>query len=122
MKKSNSPTACRKLPPDSRSDRSWMPVASDSTWTHRTVLLAPAVAALVTDPAGSYVDATFGRGGHSQAILQQLSSQGQLLALDRDPDAAAAAAAISDARFRFVSTRFSQLAGTLHERGMHAVQ
>jgi len=99
-----------------------MPIAADPTWPHRTVLLVPAVAALVNDPAGSYVDATFGRGGHAQAILQQLSPQGQLLALDRDPDAAVAAAAITDPRFRFVSTRFSRLASTLHERGMHAVQ
>ena len=99
-----------------------MPIAPDPNWPHRTVLLAPAVVALVIDPAGSYVDATFGRGGHARAILQRLSPQGRLLALDRDPDSAVAATAITDARFRFVSTRFSRLAGTLHERGMHAVQ
>ena len=62
---------------------------------HRPVLLAEALQALAIKPAGHYVDATYGRGGHSQAILEQLGADGSLLALDRDP------AAVADAHTRF---------------------
>ncbi|WP_299582661.1 16S rRNA (cytosine(1402)-N(4))-methyltransferase RsmH [uncultured Microbulbifer sp.] len=54
---------------------------------HRSVLLREAVDALVTDPEGFYVDGTFGRGGHSAAILEQLDPNGHLLAVDKDPQA-----------------------------------
>lgn len=80
---------------------------------HRTVLASPAAQALVVDANGTYVDATFGRGGHSREILTRLSVQGRLIALDRDPHAERAAAAITDARFRFERTPFSHLAATL---------
>ena len=70
----------------------------DHTWTHTTVLLKEAVAALVTRPDGLYVDATFGRGGHSRAILSQLSPQGRLVVFDKDPEAIAEAGRIPDAR------------------------
>ena len=70
----------------------------DHTWTHTTVLLKEAVAALVTRPDGTYVDATFGRGGHSRLILSQLSPQGRLVAFDKDPEAIAEAGRIQDAR------------------------
>ena len=76
---------------------------------HRPVLEAEAVAALAVKANGVYVDGTFGRGGHSQAILAQLGPQGRLIALDRDPDAAAAARGIDDPRFSFVQTKFSDL-------------
>ena len=76
---------------------------------HRPVLEQEAVAALALKAAGTYVDGTFGRGGHSRAILAQLGPQGRLIALDRDPDAAAAAREIADPRFSFVSTTFSDL-------------
>ncbi len=58
---------------------------------HVTVLLEEAVAALHVNPEGRYIDATFGRGGHSRAILSQLGAEGRLLSLDRDPQAVAAA-------------------------------
>jgi 16S rRNA (cytosine1402-N4)-methyltransferase len=70
----------------------------DHAWTHTTVLLKEAVAALVTRPDGLYVDATFGRGGHSRAILSQLSPQGRLVVFDKDPEAIAVAGRIPDAR------------------------
>jgi 16S rRNA (cytosine1402-N4)-methyltransferase len=54
---------------------------------HETVLLEEAVEALVVDTAGVYVDGTFGRGGHSRKILEALSEQGRLLAVDKDPQA-----------------------------------
>lgn len=80
---------------------------------HLTVLCAEAVAALVWREDGIYVDATFGRGGHSRAILARLSPQGRLLALDRDPDAIAAgrtnAELNSDRRFTLCARRFSEL-------------
>ena len=57
---------------------------------HRTVLLEEAVDALAVKPGGTYVDATFGRGGHSRLILRQLNEQGRLIALDWDPAAIAA--------------------------------
>jgi 16S rRNA (cytosine1402-N4)-methyltransferase len=70
----------------------------DNAWTHTTVLLKEAVAALITRPDGTYVDATFGRGGHSRLILSQLSPQGRLVAFDKDPEAIAEAGRIQDAR------------------------
>ncbi len=76
---------------------------------HVPVLLEEAVAALAVKPSGTYVDATFGRGGHSRRILAQLDARGRLIALDRDPAAEAVARAWSDARFRFHRAQFSEL-------------
>ena len=59
--------------------------------THISVLLAEAVDGLNIDPDGCYIDCTFGRGGHSSLILSKLSSQGRLIAIDRDPSAIVAA-------------------------------
>jgi 16S rRNA (cytosine1402-N4)-methyltransferase len=57
--------------------------------SHDSVLLEEAVDALVVDPDGCYVDGTFGRGGHSRAILKRLSPVGRLLVIDKDPEAIA---------------------------------
>jgi 16S rRNA (cytosine1402-N4)-methyltransferase len=97
-------------------------VSPSAPAAHLTVLAAPAVDALVTDPDGTYVDATFGRGGHSRLILGRLSSRGRLIAADRDPLAAPAAAAIADPRFHFVHTRFSRLSSTLAAFGVSRLQ
>src|SRR5512134_162323 len=84
---------------------------------HRAVLLEEAVAALAIDAGerrnGVYVDATFGRGGHSGAILERLGPAGRLIALDRDPQAVAAARAITDPRFSIAHAPFSELARVL---------
>jgi len=82
---------------------------------HVPVLLHPAVDALAVDsrPDGTFVDATFGRGGHSRLILERLGQRGRLIALDRDPDAIAAARAIDDSRFTPAHARFSELQETL---------
>ncbi|MDP1932094.1 MAG: 16S rRNA (cytosine(1402)-N(4))-methyltransferase RsmH [Gammaproteobacteria bacterium] len=78
---------------------------------HETVLLEPAVAALVTDDAGFYVDGTFGRGGHSRLILKGLRQSGRLLAIDKDPEAVRAARTEfgADERFEIVQGSFSRL-------------
>ena len=78
-------------------------------WTHRTVLLNEAVKALRILPDGHYIDATFGRGGHSRLILSQLSAQGSLTAFDKDPEAVLEAANITDPRFSIRHQGFNQL-------------
>ena len=92
---------------------------------HVTVLLNEAVDAIVGPADGCYVDATFGRGGHSRALLARLSPAGRLVAIDRDPAAVASAAAdaalAGDARFSIEHTAFSALAATLSSRGITAV-
>mgnify|MGYP001310506995 CR=1 FL=1 len=80
-------------------------------------MLAEAVDALAIRPDGLYVDCTFGRGGHSRAILERLGEGGALLALDRDPAAVAAAAQIEDARFRIVHARFGKLSECVAAQG-----
>lgn len=89
--------------------------------SHQTVLLEEAVEALRIRPGGIYVDATFGRGGHSRAILQRLGKDGRLLAFDRDPQAVACAQAIVDARFAVVHAGFGGLKDVLLERGVERV-
>ncbi len=88
-------------------------------WNHTTVLLNEAVAALSADsftkPGQTYVDATFGRGGHSRAILSRIGGSSRLIAFDKDPEAVAAGNAIEDDRFeiRHASyTAISQLEGS----------
>ncbi|MBF0784161.1 16S rRNA (cytosine(1402)-N(4))-methyltransferase RsmH [Muribacter muris] len=76
---------------------------------HITVLLHEAVAGLAIKPEGIYIDGTFGRGGHSRLILSQLSPQGRLIAIDRDPRAIAEAKTIQDPRFRIIHSAFSAL-------------
>ena len=101
-----------------------------NTWSHTTVLLNEAVDALVTDPQGQYVDATFGRGGHARLILQRLGAGGQLVAFDKDPDALAEAARIEDARFSIRHQGFAALgelppggaAGVLMDLGISSPQ
>jgi 16S rRNA (cytosine1402-N4)-methyltransferase len=95
---------------------------SASTLAHRAVLLQEAVAALAIRPDGAYVDATFGRGGHSRAILAQLGPAGRLVALDRDPEAVAAARAITDPRFAIAHAPFSELARVLDQMQLTQVQ
>jgi 16S rRNA (cytosine1402-N4)-methyltransferase len=85
---------------------------------HRAVLLEEAVDALAVRPDGTYVDATFGRGGHSRSILQRLGKGGRLIALDRDPAALEAARQIADSRFHAVHAGFADLAGILEEEGV----
>ena len=88
---------------------------------HISVLLTEAVEALAVRPDGTYVDATFGRGGHSRAILQRLGDAGRLVALDRDPAAIAAGAELADARLRLVHSAFGRIGDALAEAGIERV-
>ena len=82
---------------------------------HAPVMVDEVIAALAIRPDGTYVDATYGRGGHSRAILGALGRAGRLVALDRDPAAAAAAQAVDDPRFTFRRAWFSELPDVLRE-------
>jgi 16S rRNA (cytosine1402-N4)-methyltransferase len=92
-----------------------------SVCSHIPVLLNEAVDALNVRPDGVYVDATFGRGGHSRAILAKLGPEGRLVALDRDLAAVAAAGEIQDDRFTLVHSGFSALRQQLEMLGMGRV-
>ena len=96
---------------------------------HITVLLGEAVDALLGDVSdesdgvlnGTYVDGTFGRGGHTRALLQRLGEHARVIAIDRDPQAVAAAAAdpeLADPRFSIHHTSFGQLVPTLAAAGV----
>ena len=92
--------------PGSRAPSASAAAANPVSEFHETVLLDEAVEALAIRPDGCYIDATFGRGGHSSKILSQLGPNGRLLALDRDPQAIAAGALMNDPRFTLVHTAF----------------
>ena len=98
---------------------------NDAPWQHRTVLLEETIAALVTNPSGIYVDGTFGRGGHSRLLLLRLAADARVLALDRDPEAVAAAAAgatrVDDPRFSIHHANFAEMTSVLHAAGVTAV-
>ncbi len=95
-------------------------------FAHTTVLLNEAIDALVTDPNGTYVDGTFGRGGHSRLLLSRLGPSGRLVAIDRDPQAVAAATSgatrVDDPRFSIHHTNFAQMTATLAALGVTQVQ
>jgi len=88
---------------------------------HHPVLLDEVVAALHIKPAGLYVDATFGRGGHSRKILEALGPQGRLIALDRDLAAVSHASSIRDVRFQIIHSHFSHLKQVLAGIGLESV-
>ena len=92
----------------------------EHTWQHTTVLLNEAVDALLTNPDGTYADATFGRGGHSRLILSRLSGAGHLIAFDKDPMAVQAAVQITDSRFAIRHQGFRDL-GELPAAGLSGV-
>ena len=93
------------------------------TWHHTTVLRAEAIEQLLTTPDGVYLDGTFGRGGHSRELLARLSPRGRVVAIDRDPQAIAAATSgeerITDPRFSIHHTAFAQMLPALVELGIH---
>ena len=92
----------------------------DSGFEHQPVLLEEAINALNIKADGVYIDATFGRGGHSQAILERLNDNGRLLALDQDPQAVAYGRRIfdSESRIEVIHGNFRQVANMVAERGL----
>ncbi|AFP84757.1 16S rRNA (cytosine(1402)-N(4))-methyltransferase RsmH [secondary endosymbiont of Ctenarytaina eucalypti] len=88
------------------------------SYSHIPVLLNEAVQGLNIHPDGVYLDATFGRGGHSRLILSKLNSEGKLFAVDRDIAAIAAARSINDTRFTIIHGPFSAIADYMKERNL----
>ncbi|HSC78971.1 MAG TPA: 16S rRNA (cytosine(1402)-N(4))-methyltransferase RsmH [Chitinolyticbacter sp.] len=100
-------------------------MSAPAPFEHTTVLLNEAVDALVTTPDGTYLDGTFGRGGHSRLLLSRLSPKGRLIAIDRDPQAVAAATSgatrVDDPRFSIHHTSFANMVPTLAALGVDKV-
>lgn len=88
--------------------------------SHIPVLFQPALELLAIRPDGTYVDATFGAGGHSRGILERLSG-GRLIALDSDPSAMARAQALASPSFTFLNTNFRELESALDSLGIEQV-
>ncbi|MGC3982647.1 MAG: 16S rRNA (cytosine(1402)-N(4))-methyltransferase RsmH [Steroidobacteraceae bacterium] len=91
-------------------------------WSHEPVLLDEVLAALAIRADGCYLDATFGRGGHTQAVLQRLNDAGRMVALDRDPTAIAVGRArfADEPRLQLVQRSFAQLQAAVAEAGVTA--
>lgn len=87
---------------------------------HETVLLDEAVSALVTDVEGTYLDGTFGRGGHSRGILKRLNPNGRLLGIDKDPQAIAEGEELQrlDSRFQIIQGSFADAQDCLQHRNI----
>ena len=98
----------------------------DIELAHTTVLLNEAVDAVLTDPSGTYLDGTFGRGGHSRLLLSRLSPQGRLVAIDRDPEAVHEASSganrIDDPRFVICHAAFADMRNQLEQLGIEQLQ
>lgn len=95
-------------------------MTTNSGFTHITVLLEEAVEALAVRADGCYLDGTFGRGGHSRLILQNLGTEGRLLGFDKDPQAIATGQTLAaeDGRFVIVQRSFAELGDEAQARGL----
>jgi len=89
---------------------------------HQTVLLEETVEAVLNDPAGIYVDGTFGRGGHSRLLLKRLGPEARLIGIDKDPQAVAAGRRLADEDSRFVMVQgsFADMPRWLAQQGIEA--
>ena len=98
-------------------------MAEDSDRPHKTVLLTEAIDAVLRRPDGVYVDGTYGRGGHSRALLARLGAGGRLLAFDKDPEAVAAGRSLADAdpRFSILHDSFADMSAALAGQGVTRV-
>ncbi|MEO3713299.1 16S rRNA (cytosine(1402)-N(4))-methyltransferase RsmH [Roseateles flavus] len=101
------------------------PTVTPEPFKHTTVLLYETVEGVLHQPDGIYVDGTFGRGGHSRLLLSRLGPGGRLIAIDRDPEAIAAATSgetrVEDPRFCICHAPFAQMAAELERIGVHAI-
>lgn len=102
-----------------------MSTQDNTSFTHTTVLLHETVEAVLARPDGLYVDGTFGRGGHSRLLLQKLGPGGRLIAIDRDPEAIAAATTgetrVTDPRFSICHAPFASMQAELARLGVSQV-
>jgi len=90
-------------------------------YSHTSVLLDEAIEGLAIKPSGLYIDGTFGRGGHSRALLARLAAEGRLLGFDKDPEAIRVGAelAAGDGRFVVIQRSFADMAEELRQRGLY---
>ncbi|HMU88663.1 MAG TPA: 16S rRNA (cytosine(1402)-N(4))-methyltransferase RsmH, partial [Agitococcus sp.] len=90
----------------------------NNPFVHQSVLLHETVDAIVGDTNGIYIDATFGRGGHSRLLLSKLSAQARVLAFDKDPEAIAVGQQLmsEDARFTIIHDSFASLENQLSQQ------
>lgn len=97
-----------------------METKGDERYSHQAVLLNEAVVALAVEPGGVYVDATFGRGGHARKVMEGLGQTGRLLAMDKDPEAVAAAQQTFgvDPRFSIQHGSFAMLSQYVESLGL----
>ena len=91
--------------------------------THIPVFLKESTESLVLNSQGVYLDATFGRGGHSQKILSKLSGKGRLIAIDKDPEAVEVGKSIEhkDPRFKIIHADFADFADELSQLGITSI-
>lgn len=96
---------------------------ADGAFRHTPVLLREVLEALSVDPKGSYIDGTAGGGGHACAVLDRLSPEGRLLAIDRDPDAVAVLKArlLPDARVTVARGNYREMERIAAENGVASV-
>ncbi|MBA6418204.1 16S rRNA (cytosine(1402)-N(4))-methyltransferase RsmH [Pseudomonas neustonica] len=94
---------------------------AQSNYQHVSVLLNEALEGLAIKPDGLYIDGTFGRGGHSRALLSGLAPGGRLIAFDKDPEAIRAGNELAaiDGRFVVVQRSFADMAQELKDKGLH---
>ncbi len=96
-------------------------MTAHADYQHVSVLLNEALEGLAIKPDGLYVDGTFGRGGHSRALLSGLAPGGRLIAFDKDPEAIRTGNELAaiDGRFVVVQRSFADMAQELKDRGLH---
>lgn len=88
---------------------------------HVPVLAKASLDLLITEPNGTYVDATFGGGGHARLLLERLGPDARVFGFDQDPDAIANAEALEDSRLTFVAANFRHLRRYLRLYGVDGV-
>lgn len=105
---------------DAQSPENTLSATETASTTHLPVLLAETIQALSIRPDGTYLDATFGRGGHCRAMLAELSAAGRVIAIDRDPQAIAIAEALQahESRLTVVRARFGALGDVIDRCGV----
>ena len=90
-------------------------------YSHEPVLLKETLANLIYDKSGSYLDCTFGLGGHSKKILENLNSNGRLYSVDKDKEVKDYANLIKDERFKFQTSTFSNISSLFSKNTMNGV-